>query len=227
MSSQWLPRLSFLQSLRQSHFTLPVRPEFLASSAFQFVNPRHHVIATDNVTQTFPESVVAGLSDEEALALFTRGFFGGFVFGLERSVLRMGGWNLLPARYTGFEGDPHASQIWNISELPRNRLLPVGSTLFGSFKVMDKQIEPESSDQRASYVDYGFGSDEFTFAGCHRFQITRSPRIGAEPLVQFELQHFRCNPQKNEPSVAEYIAWFHYVYAKSLFGNAVQSVLLR
>lgn len=101
MSSQWLPRLSFLQSLRQSHFTLPVRPEFLASSAFQFVNPRHHVIATDNVTQTFPESVVAGLSDEEALALFTRGFFGGFVFGLERSVLRMGGWNLLPARYTG------------------------------------------------------------------------------------------------------------------------------
>ncbi|KAJ5490239.1 hypothetical protein N7453_011064 [Penicillium expansum] len=207
MSSQWwLPRLSFLQSLRQSHFTLPVRPEFLASSAFQFVNPRHHVIATDNVTQTFPESVVAGLSDEEALALFTRGFFGGFVFGLERSVLRMGGWNLLPARYTGFEGDPHASQIWNISELP-----------------------PKSSSpyQQASYVDYGFGSDEFTFAGCHRFQITRSPRIGAEPLVQFELQHFRCNPQNNEPSVAEYIAWFHYVYAKSLFGNAVQSVLRR
>lgn len=102
MSSQWwLPRLSFFQSLRQSHYTLPVRPEFLASSSFHFVNPRHHVTATDNVTQVFPESVVAGLSDEEALALFTRGFFGGFVFGFERSILRMGGWNLLPARYTG------------------------------------------------------------------------------------------------------------------------------
>ena len=96
MSSQrWLPRLSFLQSLRQSQYTLPVRP------SFQFVNPRHHVTATDNVTQVFPESVVAGLSDEEALALFTRGFFGGFVFGFERSILRIGGWNLLPARYTG------------------------------------------------------------------------------------------------------------------------------
>lgn len=127
----------------------------------------------------------------------------------------------------GFQEDPHASQIWNRSELPQRHLLPVGSSLFGSFKVMDKQIVPESSDQRASYVDYGFGSDEFTFAGCHRFQITRSPRIGAEPLVQFELQHFRCNPQKNEPSVAEYIAWFHYVYAKSLFANAVQCILLR
>ncbi|KAJ5186285.1 hypothetical protein N7449_011049 [Penicillium cf. viridicatum] len=228
MSSQWrLPRLSFFQSLRQSQYTLPVRPEFLASSAFHFVNPRHHVTATDNVTQVFPESVIAGLSDEEALALFTRGFFGGFVFGFERSILRMGGWNLLPARYTGFHGDPHASQIWNRSELPQRHLLPVGSSLFGSFKVIDKQIVPESSDQRASYVDYGFGSDEFTFAGCHRFQITRSPRIGAEPLVQFELQHFRCNPQKNEPSVAEYIAWVHYAYAKSLFANAVQCILLR
>lgn len=127
----------------------------------------------------------------------------------------------------GFQGDPHASQIWNCSELPPRHILPVGSSLFGSFKVMDKQIVSESSDQRASYVDYGFGSDEFTFAGCHRFQITRSPRIGAEPLVQFELQHFRCNPQKNEPSVAEYIAWFHYAYAKSLFANAVQCILLR
>ncbi|KOS42975.1 hypothetical protein ACN38_g6125 [Penicillium nordicum] len=228
MSSQWrLPRLSFFQSLRQSQFTLPVRPEFLVSSSFHFVNPRHHVTATDNVTQVFPESVVAGLSDEEALALFTRGFFGGFIFGFERSILRLGGWNLLPARYTGFQGDPHACQIWNTSELPRSHLLPVGSSLFGSFKVMDKQIGPESSGQRASYVDYGFGSDEFTFAGCHRFQITRSPRIGAEPLVQFELQHFRCNPQKNEPSVAEYLAWFHYAYAKSLFANSVQCILLR
>ncbi|OQD63271.1 hypothetical protein PENPOL_c010G03175 [Penicillium polonicum] len=228
MSSQWwLPRLSFFQSLRQSQFTLPVRPEFLVSSSFHFVNPRHHITATDNITQVFPESVVAGLSDEEALALFTRGFFGGFIFGFERSILRMGGWNVLPARFTGFQGDPHASQIWNASELPRSHLLPVGSSLFGSFKVLDKHIGPESSDQRASYVDYGFGSDESTFAGCHRFQITRSPCIGAEPLVQFELQHFRCNPQKNEPSVAEYVAWFHYGYAKALFANAVQCILLR
>ncbi|KGO72636.1 hypothetical protein PITC_056220 [Penicillium italicum] len=228
MSSQLrIPRLYFFQSLSQSHYTLHVRPEFLASSAFRFVNPRNHVIATDNATQVFPESVVAGLSDEEALALFTRGFFGGFVFGLERSALRMGGWNLLPARYTGFQGDLNASQIWNTSELPQRHLLPIGSNLFGSFKVMDKQIEPESSDQRASYVDYGFGSDEFTFAGCHRFQITRPPRTGTEPLVRFELQHFRCNPQKNEPSVAEYFTWFHYAYVKLLFADAVQSVLLR
>ncbi|KAJ5970413.1 uncharacterized protein N7479_000331 [Penicillium vulpinum] len=228
MSSQWwLPRLSFFQSLRQSHYALPVRPEFLTSSAFQIINPRHHVTTTDVVTQVFPESVVAGLSDEEALSLFTRGFFGGFVFGFERFILRIGGWNLLPARYTGFQGDPHASKIWNLSELPQRHLLPVGSSLFGSFKVMDKQIGPASSDQRASYVDYGFGSDEFTFAGCHRFQITRSPRIGAEPLVQFELQHFNCNPQKNERTVTGFMIWFHSAYAKLLFANAVQGVLMR
>ena len=56
---------------------------------------------TDNVTQTFPASVVAGLGDDRVLALFTSGFFCGFVFGFERFILRIGGYNIRPARYTG------------------------------------------------------------------------------------------------------------------------------
>jgi hypothetical protein len=101
MVSRWLPRSYFFQSLGLSRSILSVRSEFLTSSSFQFVNPRHHVPGTDTVSQTFPESAVAGLSDEQVLALFSRGFFGGFIFGIERTVLRMGGWRLLPARYTG------------------------------------------------------------------------------------------------------------------------------
>jgi hypothetical protein len=45
--------------------------------------------------------VVTGLSDERVLSLFTSGFFSGFVFGFERFILRIGGYKLLPARYTG------------------------------------------------------------------------------------------------------------------------------
>src|ERR1700716_3650644 len=91
----------FFYSLYLSCYTLPVSPEFLNSSSFNFVNPRHRVITTGNVSQVFPASAIAGLSDETVLALFTRGFFGGFVFAPERFILKMGGWNLLPARYTG------------------------------------------------------------------------------------------------------------------------------
>lgn len=102
MSTTWIfPRGVFFQSLRQSYFTNPVSPEFLSSSSFKFVNPRHHVVATDKVAQRFPAAAVSGLSDEQVLALFSRGFFSGFVFGFERLILRIGGYNILPARYTG------------------------------------------------------------------------------------------------------------------------------
>jgi hypothetical protein len=244
MVSWWFPRPCFFQSLGISRSTLSVRPEFLASSSFQFVNPRHHVAGTDTVSQVFPESAVAGLSDEEVLALFSRGFFGGFVFAFERTALRLGGWRVLPARYTGqqlsrlacsvanitvigFKDDPSASLIWNTSKLSNINLPPMGSCLFGSFKVLDKQIPLEPSEQRPSYVDYGFGSDEFQFAGCHRFQVTRLLRANEKPLVQLELQGFYCNPQKNQPSGGKFLEWFHYIYAKLLFANGVQSVLLR
>lgn len=137
----------------------------------------------------------------------------------------------------GFQPDPQAVAIWNRSKVLNTHLLPVGSCLFGSFKMLDGHIA-ESSDHGSSYVDYGFGSDEFIFAGCHRFQITRLPSSNMdsesesgskgkhpESQVQIQLQHFRCNPQRNVPSVAEYIERFHYVYAKALFANGVQSLL--
>jgi hypothetical protein len=100
--------------------------------------------------------------------------------------------------------------------------------MFGSFTMLDKYIAATPTEQDASYVDYGFGSDESIFAGCHRFQITRLPtQPDAEPQVQMELLHFRCNPQKNQPSIAEYIERFHYVYAKTLFANGIQSLATR
>ena len=112
--------------------------------------------------------------------------------------------------------------------MPDTYLLPVGSCFFGSFRMLVKHIAAVPSVEEPSYVDYAFGSDQFIFGGCHRFQITRLPIIEKEePQIQMELQHFRCNPQKNRPSVAEYIERFHYVYAKSLFANGIQALLVR
>lgn len=131
----------------------------------------------------------------------------------------------------GFQGNPEAVDVWKSCDLPNSHLLPIGSCLFGSFRMLDKHID-KPSDHSSSYVDYGFSSDESSFTGCHRFRVTRvaSAKLEGEanelePQVRVDLEHFRCNRQKNELSKAEFIERFHFVYAKSLFANGIQLVL--
>ncbi|KAE8381017.1 hypothetical protein BDV26DRAFT_256332 [Aspergillus bertholletiae] len=221
MSINWfrtLARGPFFGSLRQSHRTYPVDAEFLRSSSFNFVNPRHNISSTDCVTQKLFESDIARLNDEEVLSLFTTGFFGGHIFACERLILAAGGWKLLPAQFSNFEDDPAAMVIWNHTKIPSTKLLPLGSCFFGSFKLIDKHIS-KAPGLESSYVDYGFGSDRSGFAGCHRIQVTRSP----QPEIQ--LQQFICNPTKNTPSVGGYLQKFHLVYAKLLFADGIRSVM--
>lgn len=92
---------SFLSILRSLVFTYPVPQELLTSSTFKLLNPRNHVIVTDQVSIRLPASSISGLSDEAVLALFTRGFFGGKVFAIERLYMKLGGWRIIPRGYTG------------------------------------------------------------------------------------------------------------------------------
>ena len=92
---------SFFDIARSSEFTLSVSKEFRNSSSVSLINPRHHRIATDQVSLRLPTISFSGLSDEAVLALFTKGFFGGWVFSIERWIMKMGGWRILPVGYTG------------------------------------------------------------------------------------------------------------------------------
>ncbi|KAE8389834.1 hypothetical protein BDV23DRAFT_156585 [Aspergillus alliaceus] len=224
MPINWFRTLSrgpFFESLRQSQKNHLVSAGLLRSSSFNFINPRHHVATTYCVTQKLLESDIAGLSDEEVLAFFTTGFFGGYVFACERSILKAGGWRYLPAQFSNFEDDPAARTIWDNAEIPNTKLLPLGSCLYGSFKLIDKHVSV-SPGSEPSYVDYGFGSDRFAFGGCHRVQITRSPQL------EVQLQQFICNPTKDtQPRMGEYLDKFHIVYVKLLFADGIRSVLVR
>ena len=56
----------------------------------QLVNPRGHLLAGDcRYTDLYVPPKAALISDETLLAAFTRGFFGGGVFGPERLFLRL------------------------------------------------------------------------------------------------------------------------------------------
>ncbi|RAL06953.1 uncharacterized protein BO97DRAFT_379458 [Aspergillus homomorphus CBS 101889] len=242
MSACRIFRSPFFHSLRHSASTVAVRPEFLTSSSSLYVNPRQHVLGTDCITQTIPGSAIAGISDEKVLALFTGGFFGGFVFAFEWLLLTAGGGRILPVEFTGFPRDTYTTHaIWRHPDLSDYHLHPVGTCLVGSFMILDQHIASESemdnTGQSASWVDYGFGSDKSSFAGCHRIQITRiaekrrrdsfKPDTAMEDQVQIELQSFQCNPQKDVIFGPEIFRQFHYLYAKMLFANGMQSILSR
>lgn len=53
------------------------------------------------VFQTVDADLLDGLDDHKILSLFTHGFFGGHVLGIERILLRAGAWNLLPVHFNG------------------------------------------------------------------------------------------------------------------------------
>ncbi|KFY42162.1 hypothetical protein V495_04644 [Pseudogymnoascus sp. VKM F-4514 (FW-929)] len=238
---------SFLSILRSLVFTYPVTQELLTSSTFKLINPRNHVIVTDQVSVRLPASSISGLSDEAVLALFTRGFFGGRVFAIERLYMKLGGWRVIPTGYTGFESLSTERIEWNRHNIPAMSFMPVGDILFGAFKLVDSHLKVTPSDQLPSYLDFGFGSDRGQFAGCHRFSVHRGLKsktdgelgrlniTGAfneegmpeDGEVEVRLEHFRCNPSENKPSWAEFISWFHRWYAEFLFADGISSVLRR
>lgn len=104
MTSSYLPLLthtsSFLSLFHAQTFTPTVSTSLLTSPTHHVINPRNHRTKGDRVSIRLPLSRVSGLSDEEILALLTKGFFGGWVFAIEGWVMRICG-GVLPAAYIG------------------------------------------------------------------------------------------------------------------------------
>ncbi|KAJ5335454.1 hypothetical protein N7452_007857 [Penicillium brevicompactum] len=229
---QNFPGRVFFSSLYNQSYRTQVGSDFLVSSSAKLVNPHHHIASSDEVSWTLDTKDLRGMDDRKVLSLFSVGFFGGFVLGIERMLLTAGAWRLLPVHFTAFPSESRKSSIWHRSDIPGDDLCPTGTKLFGSFQLLDKQISKgptNASTSTSSYVDYGFGSDTYSFSGCHRFRITRIPRTpeNAKELVQISLEGFHCDPQQNRLWLPRIALWFHAAYARVLFANGMQSVLTR
>ena len=92
-----------------------------------------------------------------------------------------------------------AQQIWSPSALPSSNLVPGGSTVVGSFQVVDSHIVspthlpthpsvPPQIQPEYSYIDFAFGSSTASFAGCHRFIVQRirapAPDLAPDPQLE-------------------------------------------
>lgn len=64
-----------------------VPDDFAHSFSGSVVNPHRHITINDTRSIAIPVSI--GVSQEQLLASFLSGFFGGYVFALERGILRL------------------------------------------------------------------------------------------------------------------------------------------
>lgn len=104
-ASWWpiLPKKPFFESLSKLSYHVNASDGFLSSQTAGLVNPDRHRTTSDRVWQTFETEALAGMDDEKVLSLFTRGFFGGFIFSPEGLILKAGGWKISPVNFTSEE----------------------------------------------------------------------------------------------------------------------------
>jgi hypothetical protein len=62
-------------------------PSCVPSASLGIVNPKHHQTWTDSFSIKLSRREIGTASDEELLARFTKGFFGGWTFAAENNIL--------------------------------------------------------------------------------------------------------------------------------------------
>jgi hypothetical protein len=92
---------SFLDLFCQCQHVSHISPDFTTSRSLALCNPQAKHGLNDTVSIRVPASALSAKSDEKILALFTKGFFGGWVFCFESVLLRWGLWKVLPVGFTG------------------------------------------------------------------------------------------------------------------------------
>lgn len=225
----------------------------VSSSIRSIVNPRNHVSVTDSHTICLSSQELRDMSDEEILARFVKGFFGGWVFAPEKVLLgflQVFALRLVPVgfsskRYEDLGGRRTVNThhyyleiqnpgiIISSTELSRTSLPPMFSILFGgNFMILDISLRSNSEKKsaalrRGSYIDIGFGDDRKGFAGMHRFEVihdTGKPgRQSGDVMICYS--SMSCNPTVNQQVFPNWVFTFHKFYALNLFRDGVAEVL--
>lgn len=210
----------------------------------QLVNPRNFPRTADSYSQTIDlPALSADFPSEALLAYFLRGFFGSWTFMPEAIALRLVKPNLgefsgeyalrrhfidvIPCAHKdiALQGTVQGESYWSISSMPRNSVPSLHSSIFGIFRVVDVCIDdPSNNGGGHGFVDLAFGSDESSFAGCHRLTVRKHTSENGSPQATFGLSCVTCNPLANVTLNEGYLKAFHTIYAKLLFSAALSRV---
>jgi len=217
-------------------------PQSLEDSATKkiIVNPDNHDCLDDSREARLV--LDRALSDEQILAHFVKGFFGGWTFAPERIILRIAQIQLV--QLAALKDMPVSQRVWYTSEISQDRLAKPGTIYFGAFQVADRLVgdlqkaehqqskdegdatQGNSIDTSESYVDFVFGSDKGILRGVHRFSVLHDALKAANSRTQevvIRFSHTGCNPKETKRLVA--LKKFHILYAMLLFREGLAEVL--
>ncbi|KAK6085102.1 hypothetical protein SCUP515_00920 [Seiridium cupressi] len=168
------------------------------------LNPLRNPNEQETYSLTIPTSrLKKGITDQEILARFTSGFFGG-IFTPEAWFFRTTGFSKTDTRVTKALGElAETPQIWNRSEISRTSTPAFGTLFFGNFLVADcsfvssSQLEAisakygEFTRPPCTYAEFIFGSENGRLLVSHRFEVRRSEGPGSEENIQITFSHVR------------------------------------
>ncbi|KAK4495097.1 hypothetical protein PRZ48_013424 [Zasmidium cellare] len=157
------------------------------------------------------------------------GFFRSWVFAPEevvsRNVVRVTGRN-----FTKLSGLPEQTPppILFSGQLSESSLPPLYTLLIGAFQIVD--IWQTKADDNECGVDFAYGWNTGTFAGCHRLSVTTLQEGGASYL-RLTLACLSCNPmddgRRSWVETLGFLSVFHKVYAEVLFRAVVGDVVTK
>ncbi|KAI1757922.1 hypothetical protein F4782DRAFT_475709 [Xylaria castorea] len=248
ISTRFLP---FHQSYREPRASLTHRDSFAVSvvTPEQHRGIHHHGIQ-ENFSLLIPASrFKSGVSDEEILARFTKGFFSGLAFTPERWILRTIPFSLtsipdikkaLAKRsQNNTSGLVVGPNIWDPSCISSKSTPSVASLLFGNFLALDSSLLthaqrdqlPDDYIRHAkpshAFVEFAWGGEGLGLAGSHRFEVSRhevKQAAETDEFVKITFSCVACRPQTGQPP-SSYILWFHLLYARILFSDGIKGVL--
>ncbi|KAH8889098.1 hypothetical protein GQ53DRAFT_843162 [Thozetella sp. PMI_491] len=213
-------------------------------------NPRKTPTNQDSYSLRIPAwRLRPGLSDEEILARFTKGFFGRWIFTPERwlflstklSITRQ---LTMPQEETSSSTRGRTTvisastpEIWHLSSLSASVVPPLGSLLFGNFILLDSSaasVEERDAMFPCSnpgsrpdcvFAEFTAGSASIEFISSHRFEITREKTAEEGEMVKITFSHVNCNPTGNASRIRSWMKSLHVLYSKLLFSDGVREVL--
>ncbi|KAI0141777.1 hypothetical protein GGR57DRAFT_508945 [Xylariaceae sp. FL1272] len=192
-------------------------------------------------------------SNEEILARFVYGCFGGWVFTPERLFIQLAhrvGWPVSITKISGtvptggsshLQPLPPTQTIWSLPTASNWSIPQLGTTLFGLFMLLDSNAADLGQDpqqveavgkpvgQGSVFAEFVAGSNQSTFAVSQRFEITRETceSDDTEKMVTISASHILCNPLTGKEIFPRWFRYFHCWYAKMLFADGIKEVGIR
>ncbi|OQE44095.1 hypothetical protein PENCOP_c002G08837 [Penicillium coprophilum] len=190
-----------LYPCRNMEFTWQATPGHSKSFPLSVLNPKHYPVDQESYSLRIPaKNLPHGITDEEVLARFSKGVFGGWIFTPERWMAPFAQY-LIDSEVTS-SSDPALSghPIWKLESLSRNTLPPLGSTLFGLLTLFDTSactearrisVFPESQDiprPNFAFAEYAGRTKSLGLAASHRFEVNRELK-GSEDVIKLTFSH--------------------------------------